>query len=81
MIDFINDKFSSRAKNALKTAQKISEELGYAYIGTEHLLFGIVTEFSSFASEVILKNKINEDLLRMELIRRRKQQLFPQAKV
>ncbi len=81
MIDFINDKFSSRAKNALKTAQKISEELSYGYIGTEHLLFGIVIEFSSFASEVILKNKLSEDLLRMELIRRRKQSLFPAAKI
>src|SRR3990167_11369443 len=81
MTDFINEKFSSRAKNALKTAQKISEELGYTYIGSEHLLFGIVVEFSSFASEVILKNKINEELLRMELIRRRKQPLFPEAKV
>src|SRR3989344_5272023 len=81
MTDFINEKFSSRAKNALKTAQKISEELGYTYIGSEHLLFGIVVEFSSFASEVILKNKINEELLRMELIRRRKQPLFPEAKI
>ncbi|OGE79159.1 MAG: hypothetical protein A2751_05780 [Candidatus Doudnabacteria bacterium RIFCSPHIGHO2_01_FULL_46_14] len=77
----MNEKFSSRAKNALKTAQKISEELGYTYIGSEHLLFGIVVEFSSFASEVILKNKINEELLRMELIRRRKQPLFPEAKI
>lgn len=81
MIDFINEKFSSRAKNALKTAQKISKELGYSYVGPEHLLFGIVVEFSSFASEVILKNKINEELLRMELVRRRVQPLFADAKI
>lgn len=81
MIDFINDKFSSRAKNALKTAQNIARELEYNYTGTEHLLFGIVSEFSSFASEVILKNKINEEVLRLELARRRKQTLIPLAKI
>jgi len=81
MFDFINDKFSSRAKNALKTAQSISKELGYDYTGTEHLLFGIVVEFSSFASEVILKNKITDQLLRLELIRRKKQTLMPLTKI
>lgn len=81
MLDFINDKFSSRAKNALKTAQHISQELGYAYIGPEHLLYGIVVEFSSFASEVILKNKLNEELVRLELVRRRLQPLFPESKI
>ncbi|MDP3741195.1 MAG: ATP-dependent Clp protease ATP-binding subunit [bacterium] len=67
MSDFLNEKFSSRAKNALKTAQTVSQEFGHPHIGSEHLLYGIVNELSSFASEVLLKNKISADSLRTEL--------------
>lgn len=70
MINFLNEKFSTRAKSALKAAQKISRELHHPYIGTEHLLYGIVTEISSFATEVLLKNRISKDLVRLELLRR-----------
>lgn len=67
--DFINEKFSTRAKSALKSAQKISQELKAPYIGTEHLLYGIVVELSSFASEVMLKHRISEQAMRLELAR------------
>ncbi|MDP2703810.1 MAG: ATP-dependent Clp protease ATP-binding subunit [bacterium] len=69
MNSFLNEKFSSRAKSALLTAQKISKELKHPNIGTEHLLFGIIREISSFASEVLLKNQISEDAIRLELAR------------
>lgn len=67
MSNLLNEKFSTRAKNALKTAQNISQELGDPHIGTEHLLYGIVNELSSFASEVLLKNKISTEALHTEL--------------
>src|SRR3989344_4384032 len=67
MLDFINDKFSSRAKNSLRTAQDISRELEHPFIGSEHLLYGIINEISSFASEILLKNKITTAMLREEL--------------
>ncbi|OGE74515.1 MAG: hypothetical protein A3K06_03035, partial [Candidatus Doudnabacteria bacterium RIFCSPHIGHO2_01_52_17] len=40
------------------------------FIGTEHLLYGIVSEISSFASEVLLKNRISPESIRLELIHR-----------
>jgi len=70
MQNFLNEKFSSRAKSALKTAQKISRELAHPFIGTEHLLYGIVSEISSFASEVLLKNRVSAETIRLELLRR-----------
>lgn len=39
------------------------------HIGSEHLLYGIVEEISSFASEILLKNKITPEMVRQEIIR------------
>lgn len=64
---FILERLSTRAKNALIAAQLISEQLKHDHIGTEHLLFGIISEKSSFAAEVLLKNKINMTVIKEEL--------------
>lgn len=37
-------KFDNRAKNALAIAQQIAIQLGHSYIGSEHLLFGILSQ-------------------------------------
>ncbi|HEX3099889.1 MAG TPA: ATP-dependent Clp protease ATP-binding subunit [Patescibacteria group bacterium] len=65
---FILERLSSRAKNALIAAQMASEELKHDHIGTEHLLFGIVAEKSSFAAEILIKAKISPDVVKAELI-------------
>jgi ATP-dependent Clp protease ATP-binding subunit ClpC len=65
---FILERLSSRAKNALIAAQLISEELGHDHIGTEHLLYGIISEKSSFASEILMKASISPDILKSEII-------------
>ncbi|MGE5392381.1 MAG: Clp protease N-terminal domain-containing protein, partial [Candidatus Saccharibacteria bacterium] len=66
---FILERLSSRAKNALIASQKISEDLRHDHIGSEHLLFGIVQETSSFASEILLKNKISPAVIKQEIVR------------
>ncbi|HYC79746.1 MAG TPA: ATP-dependent Clp protease ATP-binding subunit [Candidatus Binatia bacterium] len=66
---FILERLSSRAKNALITSQKLSEDLHHDHIGSEHLLFGIIEEISSFASEILLKNKITPEMVRQEIVR------------
>lgn len=65
---FILERLSSRAKNALIAAQMASEELQHDHIGTEHLLFGIVAEKSSFAAEILIKAKIMPDIVKAELV-------------
>lgn len=64
---FILERLSSRAKNALISAQLLSEELRHDHIGTEHLLFGIVAEKSSFASEILGRSKLTSDVVRQEI--------------
>lgn len=45
----------------------VSEELHHDHIGTEHLLFGVVAEKSSFAGEILTKAKLTPDLIKSEL--------------
>jgi ATP-dependent Clp protease ATP-binding subunit ClpC len=66
---FILERLSSRAKSALITSQRISEDLHHDHIGTEHLLFGIIEEKASFASEILLKNKVTPEVVKQEIIR------------
>ena len=46
-------KFTARAEKALEYAQEIAMELGHNYIGTEHLLYGLVEEGTGVASKVL----------------------------
>jgi ATP-dependent Clp protease ATP-binding subunit ClpC len=64
---FILERLSTRAKNALIAAQLVSEELKHDHIGTEHLLYGIISEKSSFAAEVLLKSNIDLAVIKDEL--------------
>lgn len=64
---YILERLSSRAKNALISAQLLSEELSHDHIGTEHLIYGIIVEKSSFASEVLSKSKLTAENIRAEV--------------
>lgn len=65
--NFILERLSSRAKNALISAQLISEELKCDHIGTEHLLYGIVAEKNSFAAEILARAQLSTDRLKPEI--------------
>jgi ATP-dependent Clp protease ATP-binding subunit ClpC len=64
---YILERLSSRAKNALIMAQLVSEELKHDHIGTEHLLYGVVSEKSSFAAEILAKTKLTPETVKLEL--------------
>jgi len=49
-------------------AQLVSEELKHDHIGTEHLLYGVISEKSSFAAEILTKTKMTPELSKQELI-------------
>ncbi|MEK7617684.1 MAG: ATP-dependent Clp protease ATP-binding subunit [Patescibacteria group bacterium] len=65
---YILERLSSRAKNALIAAQLSSEESKHDHIGTEHLLFGIVSEKSSFAAEILTKTKLSQEIIKQEMM-------------
>ncbi len=54
MIDGHFDKFTKEAKQALIVAQEKARESGQSYVGTEHLLIGILSQESSLGSSVLI---------------------------
>ena len=57
-------KFTASAENVLEIANDLAEEMGHSYIGTEHLLFGLIKEGSGVASKIFENANIEaEDVL------------------
>ena len=53
------DKFSERARRVLTYAQEEAKHLNHNYIGTEHILLGLVREEEGVAAKVLLNLDIN----------------------
>lgn len=51
--------FTEKANRALNSAVEIAENLGHTYIGSEHLLAGIVREDNGTATTLLLKKGVN----------------------
>ena len=59
----MNDRFTERAKTAIEKAQESAEELGHSYVGTEHMLLGILREDGGQGARVLKKNGLTNALL------------------
>jgi ATP-dependent Clp protease ATP-binding subunit ClpC len=64
--DFTVD-FTPRAKSVLGLAKKEATRFNYDFIGTEHLLLGLVKLRQGVAHDVLLKMGINLEILRGEV--------------
>ncbi len=51
-------KLTERAKNAINLAGQAAMEMGHNYIGTEHLLIGLIREGGGVASRILLDNGV-----------------------
>ena len=54
-------KFTTRAEKTLEISKDIAIELGHSYIGTEHLLYGLVKEGSGIANKVLGNQNVTEE--------------------
>ena len=54
-------KFTERAEKALEISNEIAIEFGHNYIGTEHLLYGLIKEGEGVASKVLENQNVTED--------------------
>ncbi len=61
--------YTSRAKKVLELAMNEAAALGHAYVGTEHLLLGLVREEKGIAAQVLLDSGITLDIAREETLR------------
>src|SRR3982751_4866609 len=63
------DKFTDRARKVLTLAQDEAQRFDHNYIGTEHLLLGLVREGEGIAAGVLESLGVNLDKVRHEVIR------------
>lgn len=55
--------FTQKANNALNMAVDAAQDMGHTYVGTEHILLGLVSEESGVAATVLQQNGLSaEDL-------------------
>ena len=52
------ERYTPQAKEALGLAVSMAEELNHGYVGTEHLLLGLIREGTGVAAEVLEMNDI-----------------------
>ncbi|MBI5369545.1 MAG: AAA family ATPase [Planctomycetes bacterium] len=64
------DRFTSRARKVLDFARKEAERLGHEYIGTEHILLGLIGVISCTAAKVLDDLGIDAVRIRQETERR-----------
>ena len=61
--------FTPRSKRVIENAFIEARKLGYSYIGTEHLLIGILREGDSIAARILLELNVNIPKLYGEIIK------------
>jgi ATP-dependent Clp protease ATP-binding subunit ClpC len=61
--------FTPRAKKVLELALREALSLGHNYIGTEHILLGLVRENDGIAARILLDFDADSDKIRNEVIR------------
>ena len=63
------NKFTPGAEEALRLAQEAASDLGHGYVGTEHLLLGLMREEDGAAHEVLAEAGLTDDMI-VEIIRK-----------
>src|SRR3569623_2031709 len=61
--------YTSRAKKVLELAMSEARELNHSYVGTEHLLLGLLREEKGSAAQVLTDTGVNLDAARAETLR------------
>jgi ATP-dependent Clp protease ATP-binding subunit ClpC len=61
--------YTSRAKKVLELAKSEARELSHSYVGTEHLLLGLLREEKGIAAQVLTDAGVNLDAARAETLR------------
>ena len=63
------DRFTQKAREAIRLAVETAQELEHGYVGTEHLLLGLIKEGSGLAAVILDRFDVTEEKV-MELMER-----------
>jgi ATP-dependent Clp protease ATP-binding subunit ClpC len=61
------DRFTDRAKKVMSLARQEAQKFNHEYIGTEHVLLGLVQEGNGVAANVLEKMGVDLDNIRQEV--------------
>jgi len=61
--------FTPRAKKVLELSLSEARQLGHAYIGTEHILLGLIREGDGVAAQILVEGGVRLDPARTQVIR------------
>ena len=64
------DRFTEKAKKVITYARQEAQRLGHEYIGTEHLLLGVLREGTGMAYTILQRLDVNPKRVRNEIERR-----------
>ena len=62
------DRFSDKARIAMKFAREEAERLNHDYLGTEHILLGLIKEQTGIAAQVLESLNIDLESVRTEIL-------------
>ena len=62
------ERFTDRARRVVVHAQEEARELNHSYIGTEHLLLGLLCERESVAARALAELEIGQDAVRDQVV-------------
>ena len=63
----MSDKFTIKAQNSLSAALKIAREMGHSYVGSEHLLLGVMSVKDCVATKILTKSGVTAAQIRREV--------------
>ena len=61
--------FTKKAESVLEKTRQFAIKHKYTYIGTEHILYGLVKEQASVAVKILLKQKITAKYIEQEILK------------
>ncbi len=64
----MSNKFTQKAQNTLNRALTCARELGHTYIGSEHILLGLLSEKDSIAARLLLARGADREKMRRVVI-------------
>ena len=57
------NKFTPRAEEVLRLSQEAAEDLGHGYVGSEHLLLGLIREEEGIAHRVLSEFGVTDEMV------------------
>ncbi len=61
------DRFTQRVTRVLNIAHESASQMGHGYVGSEHILLGIVTEDGGAAAKILRENGVDAELVRLSI--------------